>query len=376
MTEITLTHGKETALTQSVAVPNQISGGLRYSAFDDLKLPERYRIVKADKIEKLLDVPGSVLGSSEEIIFEQLQKMHPPPIPEATYLHRCSFLAPPPKDSADRYYDRYGNRRHRWRYGTNDQRRWHDGWLVMERPIVHCGALGYLQDLTLQLGAVLVTEDDLNLLGTIDGLREAGFTVVKRRFDLYQLNFNPRYTRQAGYREKVRQYSYRTSNTFPAPAIAALYMLFSQTNGPKKYPLLCTQEDERADFRDVVMLEKTVRRFWGPVWRSRTNSVCVEKQTNRWARDRQRFTLQEALEACLPFLHAEEAAAKAEVHVARLALCRIIRCEAKALKLKIPPKPRKPKKPVFKRKKKPKKRKKPCSTLPSSSSNDSSLAVN
>ena len=348
MANFSVEHGGSTQIKEPVAVPQGIGGGLFREADDYYKLPPRYEIVMDTKVQRLLDTPGSVLGSSEETILEQIQISHPCKVPGGTFLYRHEWRVEKTEKENSSY-----RRSRRYHTGQFVIKR---GWLVMERPVVYLADIPSLQSVALQHGAVLVPADAVDMLGNRDDLREAGFTVVDRRFDLVQINFAPNYARLTKWRNRVKEYEARVGTEFPDLAIAAFYILMEPKSGPEGHELLAVDKNAHAVYYEVVRLWKTVKRFWGPFWRREHTSVYVDDYTGSgrgWGRGRRRrgsgknasYTFKTALEACLPFLHGMEKQEKYK------AFCKFLRVEARAAKVKIPAAPRKPKKPQFKRRK-------------------------
>ena len=350
MGKFTVEHGKSTELKTPSAKPQGLGGGLFRDEDDYRKLPPRYEILmdSSDKVQRLLDTPGSVLGSSEEVILEQLELRHPCAILGATHLYRYEWSVEKTEDEKT-----YSGRRRRYHTG---QHKTVNGWLVMPQPILEFADIAALQDITLKYGAVLIPVDVFETLGSPENVKEAGFTVVDRRFELVQINFNPNYMRLAKWRERVKKYKERVETDFPALAVHAFYKLMAPSDGPEGHPDLTVEKQDQAQHYHVVRLWKTVRHYWGPWWRKDAHhSVSVDNGSSGhgWGRSRHHsrnfesasYTFKSALEACMPYLHAME---KQDSYKE---FCKFLRAEARYFKVKIPPAPREPKKPVFKRRK-------------------------
>ena len=343
MTEIKLTHSRETSLQAPAVESTQIGGGLFQPADRQLNLPEAYRLVTTDRMTELLDQDGSVLGSSEDDILVQLKQRHPCPDPQASFLYRVDFA-----------YDIYGgdtnSQSYRRRYRRHQKARL-DGWLVVDKPYTECTDIATLQAMTRSLGPVLITPDTLDMLGGKKTLANLGFVSVARRFDLLQINFNPRRTHRYDYVAACKAYKYRTQTGFPCNAVAAMYSAMRPHSAPAKYPLLAIEQNDSAGCQLVVRLADTLRRLWPEYWKSaawRTSraSFTVCNRRHRWVGP---LSFKGAVAECLPFLHTEESHQDGKLHQR---FCRFLRREAKAMGLVIPSKPKPPKKPNRPKKKK------------------------
>ena len=346
-------------LPKAPAETDTLGGALHYPVqTQGAPLPERFELVMPGQIEDLLEEGLSILGSNEEDIRKQLDERYPPPHPNTTFLHRYDGTL-----QIWRGAYKSGRRRRRRCWSTDeglgDEQ--FDGWLLMERPIVkEVVDLPALQNITVELGAVLVSSA-LWDLHSKEELKQAGFTVVARRFHLLQVNYSPRVTRLYEYQEKMKQFKFRTGTGFPAAALITIFNTLrpnDQLSGV--YSLVAVADATAGSVSKIARLLDLVRRIAPKesYWRKSSFSGTVGQRTNRHGWGNSRYSggeyismcFKDAVEACLPFLHAEEAEAREKEtdstsRIQTLRFCRFLRKEAKLAGLKIPPKPKPPKKP-------------------------------
>jgi hypothetical protein len=345
--EIQIAHGRKTAIETRPAASDEIGWALYFDADKNSNLPPRYEIVSQANMAALADDPGAVFGADPETIYGQLRQRHPAPHREGEYL--CRFQGKIEECEGEE------DTRRRRRYRTWKLRRF-DGWFVLDRMVTACESLGTLMDMTQQFGPVLVTRKTFENLGEAEGLRSAGFTAVSRRFDLWQLNYSPKRTRLYGYREALKTFKSR-QRRFPQESLDAIYDLLRPQYNRCDDPwgvVLSAAEQSRVSPGLIVCLVRLNRCLYKEPWWRTTNNRYYPTCGRRWRRQqppRTSQTFKDAVEACLPVLHAEEQRISPANRNKndRWAFCRFLRQEAKALGLRIPPKPKEPKKPKKRR---------------------------
>lgn len=349
-----------TSIPEPPKEPDSIGGALWVEADEAENLPERYELVDINKVDQLLETEREVLGRDEAEIERQLETYHPAP-KGLTNILRCDHVFRV-TDSWKKTY--YRSRRIMGEYKF-------DGWIVLPKPLATTDNLDELLGLIKEHGPLLVEYDQYVLWGKTEGLRDAGFTCVGRRFDLYQVNFNPRRTSLKPYRDKVSTYEDRITGRFPANAIEDLFEAMRpdvRNNGCSCPSLLLTNADEKPsldDIRDLFELNQIISKskWWretdpggAHIYRKAIHK-CDERHGNR-------YKFSEAIAACLPYLHAFEAqalkqkAGEDEYHKdeplpaklrttgrTHLWFCQFLRNEARAFKLKIPRPPMEPVRP-------------------------------
>lgn len=337
--ESTITFDSTTSIEQKRQPTEEdsksLGGALFLEANARYHLPGRYQIVRADKLDELANHPTAVFGSTREVIQAQLEQQHPSPVAEASYLMAYSGETDEPDDGEERYH----RRRRRWA-----RCKYFDGWMVTDRLYSESTDLDTLLRLIQDHGPIYVPHNTVAEHGGIDELRKAGFVAVSRRYDMFQLNFNPRRTRLDRYHTDSKTYVKRVNGKFPPEAIQAINNLLRPQNCPTKdWPV--EVPERRGTVASIHEMLEISRRLYGPEawWVKRENRFYITG--HRWSSDNKSFTFREAVEACLPFLHAEEKRYAEIESDCYPKFCRWLRRMARALKLKLPPPPKPPQKP-------------------------------
>lgn len=312
-------------------------GALFLEANERYHLPARYQIITADKLDELASNPTAVFGKTREVIEAQLRQQHPSPAAEASYLIPYRGETDEPSEE-----DRFHRRRRRW-----VSCKYFDGWFVMDRLYSESIDLDILLRLIQDHGPIYVPDTTVAEHGGTEELRNAGFVAVGRRYELFQLNFNPRRTRLDNYHTSAKNYAKRISGHFPPDAIKAINNLLRPQYCPdRNWPV--EVPDRRGSVNSIREMREISRKLYGPQawWLDKEQRYYIAGQ--RWSSDNKSFTFREAVEACLPFIHTEEKR-HAEVESNYPEFCRWLRRMARALKLTVPPPPKPPKKPKPKR---------------------------
>ena len=357
-----LIHGKNTTIPKPAVETAGIGGGLFVPTDTRSKLPPRYDIVGADKIDQLLETAGSVLGSTLEVIQKQLEAKHPSPTPWGTHLYHCHVDV-----------EETDNVGYRHRYDRRSRRA--ECLLVLNRPYIDaCISSDELVAVTQQVGPVYV-----NVSGEREEeLSTAGFTCVVRRFGLTQVNFNPRQRSRTQLRQSQQSYAKRRRLQFSPTALIVIYDLLRPQHCHSVPCELHVPDCYDCDIGNILSLVEIYRKLGcGTWWRKHahhrgymlTERLCQRLHAHRRGWGGAEMTLQDAFAECLQNLHAQEEYARANEHVVLGKFCHFLRREAKAMGIPIPKKPQPPK-PPSSRKSAPKGRRgaRPAKKLPAGDS--------
>ena len=331
------------AVAEKPHTPESVTiGGVRhFAARPGLKsLPERYDIRYTNDMEELLN-PESLLGTDEATIERQLKQKFVSPHPKLTHVYRFEGELPAePPFVQDR-----------WGYNRRQDDQPFDGWLILDRWYVDDPDDEALIQLTQKYGPILV-QSEFVWKQSEEKLRERGFVLACRRFGLHQINFNPKRTSTDPYRLALKKYN-ETQRGFKEDDLRGLYACLLPQNayGRDRFCSVRTYEDFSIyGIRELLDLSKLLWPEKAGWWRDVSTSTS-------YYRGRKRIWLpckfKDCMASCLTYLRWEEQHFTEDTSDDRKWLCRFIRREAKAMKLKIPPKQKPPKKPgVTQRKRK------------------------
>lgn len=351
--------------------------------------PDMFVPFDINKLKEVLDGKDEddfVLGETDAEIQAVLEGRHPAP-GGMTFVYKTSV-----------------SRRYRKEHGCYSRHRWDnkhvEGWVIARRPVCLANDTATYKELSTQHGALFIPCSHGNDLSETD-FNAAGFTLVDAG-SFWQINYNPRAIELRPHHVKRREMKKRLRGYFPKDVLHGLYAMIHTDNWPHDHP-----------FRDVVRaLDLTETRGWG-------NTANLERSVGdildllalnrkvfrkRWWRDsaRNSYGPHSQIEAALPYLHGVEDQARTgmknrleEIHrdwleyvedfkerpeefdtdepitfeeyrpdyqerakdCEALRLCRWIRAEARAMKVKMPRKPVMPTLRKKKRKRKKKRRK-------------------
>ncbi len=364
--EVKIDFDKSTSISQKKptgVAPATLGGALFEEADPERNLPDRYRLVTADNMDILVNSSSSVFGSSREVILSQLDQRHPTGIDETSYLYPYQGEVKAPLDKKEELQYHRRRRRHSWENGCEK----FDGWFVADRPYYNSLNLDVAVKLIQDHGVIYVPSDFASLHDAAT-LRDAGFVLVARRYDIYQLNFNPQRTRLDEYHKKSMTFTKRSTGHFPEGAVLALAnLLRPQYFNRKPWNVQVPEFYAGTGVGRVIDMLELSRRLYGRElwWREHSRysrHYLNGRRTRRVSSGGvESYTMKEAIEACVPFAYTELQRHKDPegpgYNKNYVLFDRWLRQEARYLEIPIPLPPKKPKKPKPLRKRKRRKRK-------------------
>jgi hypothetical protein len=379
-----ITHSKATSVESPENGGSATGGVCLREEEDGVKIFQEFPL---SEIEAHISSPDAVIGSSDYEIRRGLERLFP-------CEHKdCSHVRKGKLEISDR------RRRRSWRPKETI-----DAWFIERRPVCTSTDIEILKTVTASVGPVLLPYGAVSR----DTLTDEMFVVRDRKNDMLQVNHNPKVVMMRPYREAKKRYAQRTAGELPKELRHLLYSAVHPGNWPNDHDFTgCVSGKELysrggwnrqtpVDFDLEEILEcldltrKLDRKGWG-WWRDKNIHGC-------WGND-----FHSALHDSLDYLHGLEARAdkmdKDHMASSRAAFdqwivpelqeegkdvptfeewygserksdprfgnesgrvtlrrfCRWLRAEARACKIKVPPKPKEPVKPGAKKKKKRKK---------------------
>lgn len=362
----------------------RVGGAIFLPADERCNSPDRWEMVNNDRIDDILSDPRSVLAGDKDTIELELENRHPCLIDGATYIEwyegELSYMVEKTK------FDYYTHKHIPvWQKRKDD----FQGWILLDTPRVISPTVTQLIAITTKHGPVLINHDAIKL----SDLKEQGFTVSKRRFDMFQVNYSPRGVKTTAKNRKKREYENRMNKSFPEECLKTIYaVILSKFRSQSAYRFLTGHEypPDTCEFDDIRQIVEVWHKLFPKdySWRTCHYTYSFTGRRNRRRTYRQMGStymgLGAAITKCLQYLHGREdkikkIAEKRKEHQAiyeealkkaseqpteeeRLELlylermyksmepppdmawfCRWLRREAKALKIEIPKKPVPPK---------------------------------
>lgn len=225
-----------------------LAGAVLHEAGEDAVVGEYWAPFSTHELERVTasyEGEDLVLGSYAEEIERQLRLRYDRGLPPGTtYVLRVQNLVLTKKSVTNRrYYAR-----------PKSQRALAAGWVVLDKPYLLNATLSRLQEISLQLGPVLVDPGVNDLPYDAEEWANHGYTYRERAHELAaQVNYNPKALRLRPYREEKREAEKRLAGRWPQEVLHRLASSLHPDFYPSEHP-----------FKGVVQgKERSYRYGWG-----------------------------------------------------------------------------------------------------------------
>lgn len=169
-----------------------------------------------EEIDRHLHDADAVIGACEEDIRVGLEKMKPCEYACCTHVHKGSYE-----------YKIYETPSWSSRRRVKSETRM-TVWFVFKRPVCSHEDIDFLRNTTLAIGPVLIPEANCHP----QEMEREGFTCRERKYDMYQVNYNPGALALIPWREEMKEYEKRIAGRLPTELLNQLYCAVQPGNWP------------------------------------------------------------------------------------------------------------------------------------------------